>query len=444
MSSDDTTRDERLGAALRTLPVPDHEPGFWDDLAGRLTDAATTPVTPLDQRRRDHRRRFVPLGAAAAVMAALLGTGLLLDDNDAGRQVVADRPATNAAAPAMLTATYALRGAPEKSLEVRYRFAAADDGSFRWTVEDGAPEGGVRDVAYDAAARRAVEISEFEPGRLAAYVTTDVPPGGPDLGILVPDPVRLGDYVVSLARAGDKRVTVADHGTSDRPVWRYDGPVVEDRLSEGPDAAVAEVDRATGVLLNLQEKAKGRIFRRLLALSVETSDRVDRSRFQIDVPPGAQQSSFSRGFEASTLEEATVAMPYPVLVPEEVPEGYRLAAVAIDRDVPSPTGAEGMNPPATNIAALSWRKGFSSFTVTLRAVAGQPWDDPFGAEGMVYDSTPIRLSLEGTSPLVGALVVDPPARPHLWGISDPVVVTIDGDLSAGELRQVAASLQRRS
>jgi hypothetical protein len=258
----------------------------------------------------------------------------------------------------------------------------------------------------------------------------------------VAEPLALGDYVVSLARAGDKRVTEADHGTTGRPVWRYDGPLVEDRLGDGPDAVVAEVDRATGILLDLQEQAKGRIFRQLLALSVETSDQVDRSRFHIDVPASAKQSSFSDGFEPSTVEEASAAMPYPVLVPEEVPKGYRLAAVAVDRNVPSLTGAEGMNPPVADIVVFSWRQGFQAFNVTLRS--GRAWDDPFGAEGMVYDRTPVRLNLVGTSPLVGAVVVDPPARPHLWGITDPVVVTIDGDLSAGELRQVAGSLRRRS
>jgi hypothetical protein len=443
MSSDDTVRDERLGIALRSLPVPDHGPAFWDDLAGRLTDAATTPVTPLDQRRRDRRRRFVPLGAAAAVMAALLGTGLLLnDDNDAGRHVVADRPATTPAGPAMLTAAYAVRGAPEQSAEIRYRFAAADDGSFRWTVDGGPSEGGIRDLAYDAAGRRAVEITEFEPGRLAAYVTTEAPPGGPDLGFVVPDPLALADSVISLAKAGDRRVTPADHAVTGRPVWRYDGPLVEDRLGDGPDAMIAEVDQATGVVLDLQERAKGRIVRQLLALSAETSDQIDRSRFQIEIPKSAEISSFSRGFRPTTLKEAASEMPYPVLTPGEVPGGFQLVAVAVNRDVPSPTGAEGMNPPVADIVVLHWRKGFLSFSETLRPVSGQPWDDPFGAEGMVYPSTPVRAQLPGLDPLVGAIVVDPPARPHLWGITGDVVVTLNGDLSAGELGQVAESLRR--
>ena len=39
------------------------------------------------------------------------------------------------------------------------------------------------------------------------------------------------------------------------------------------------------------------------------------------------------------------------------------------------------------------------------------------------------------------LVVDPPARPHLWGIADDLVVTADGDLSPDELLRLAESLR---
>ncbi len=31
-------RDDALGAALRGLPVPDHAPGFWDELERRLAE----------------------------------------------------------------------------------------------------------------------------------------------------------------------------------------------------------------------------------------------------------------------------------------------------------------------------------------------------------------------------------------------------------------------
>jgi hypothetical protein len=431
-------RDETLGAALRQLPVPDHEPGFWDDLAGRLSGEGATPVVHLDQHRRA-RRRLVPLGAAAAVVAALLGAGLILRDSDKpGNQVAtADRPGEGggAAAPAMLTADYTVRGSQGSDLvESDFRLTAAADGSFRWTGRDETTGDGKQDVAYDAAAQRAVQIVDLKPdGRLAAYVTTDIPPGGPDQGIAAAEPLGpVADFVVSLGR-----VTEADHAATGRPVWRYEGPLVEDRLGDGPDMVVAEVDRATGVLLTLRSRAQGTPFRELSATSVETADQIDRSRFQPDIPPSAETSTFSMGFRPASLDEARAQMPYDVLVPEDVPDGFRLDAVAVNRDKPSTTGAEGMNPPVADIVALRWQKGFQSFTLTLRPTSGQEWGDPFGQEGMVYATTPVRTELPGRPALEGELVVDPPSRPHLWGITGDIVVTVDGDLSADAFVRLA-------
>jgi hypothetical protein len=44
----------------------------------------------------------------------------------------------------------------------------------------------------------------------------------------------------------------------------------------------------------------------------------------------------------------------------------------------------------------------------------------------------------------GGLVVDPPARPHLWGVTGDLVVTVDGDLGPAELRRVGGSFGPRS
>ena len=440
-------RDDRLGAALRQLPVPDHAPDFWDDLAGRLSDDAPGPVVRLDPGRRERRRLWVPVGAAAAVVVALLGAGLVLrdEDNPGGRVATADRPGEGAVAPApaMLTATYTVQGAPEMGRESRFRFTTATDGSFRWTGDAAATQDLTYDMAYDAAAHRAVGLSDRKPDAgPSAFVTTDIPPGGPDQGIGALEPLGpIPDFVASLARAGDERVTEADHAATGRSVWRYDGPLVEDRLGDGPDQMLAEVDQETGVLLTLKARARGAAFRELEATSVETADRIDRSRFQIDIPAGVETSSVSVGFRPTTLEDARAEMPYQVPVPEDIPDGFRLVAVAVNRDRPSVTGAEGMNPPVADIVALRWEQGFQSFTVTLRPVSGQEWNDPFGSEGMVYRTVPLPEKSSGPFTVRGALVVDPPARPHLWGIADDLVVTADGDLSPDELLRLAESLR---
>jgi hypothetical protein len=101
-----------------------------------------------------------------------------------------------------------------------------------------------------------------------------------------------------------------------------------------------------------------------------------------------------------------------------------------------------MNPPAKQVAAMTWRRGANRFTVTLRPSGGEQWDDPFGGEGVVLDSSPVRLELPDRPPLEGSVAVDAPAHPHLWGITGDVVVTVSGDLSKAELERVAGSLRR--
>jgi hypothetical protein len=406
-------------------------------------------VVRLDPGGRERRRRFLPLCAAAAVIVALLGAGLVLRDEDKpGDQVAtSDRPGDAAGTPdpAMVTVTYVVRGGPEMDQNGKFHFTTASDGSFRWTGDAGTTQDQAHDMAYDAAAHRAVGISEQQPdGVLTAFITTDIPPGGPDQGIGALEPLgAVPDFVVSLARAGDRRVTEADHAATRRPVWRYDGPLVEDRLGDGPDHLVAAVDQKTGVLLTLRSSAQGAPVRELEATSVETADRIDRSRFRIDIPAGAETSTVSRGFRPSSLEDVRAQMPYDVPVPEDIPDGFDLVAVAVNRDQPSMTGPEGMNPAVADIVVVRWQKGFQSFTVTLRPVSGQEWDDPFGAEGMVYETDPVRAEVPGRPALAGELVVDPPARPHLWGITGDIVVTADGDLSFDEFLRLAESFRTR-
>jgi hypothetical protein len=100
-----------------------------------------------------------------------------------------------------------------------------------------------------------------------------------------------------------------------------------------------------------------------------------------------------------------------------------------------------MNPPAKSVVAMTWRNGAQEFTVTLRPKGADQWDDPLGAEGLMLDAQPVRLPLEGRPELEGTVAVDAPIRPHLWGITGDVVVTVSGDLPRAELEAVAGSLR---
>ncbi|MDQ1518463.1 MAG: hypothetical protein QOE80_4293, partial [Actinomycetota bacterium] len=497
-----------LGVALSGLPVPDHGPTFWADLSALLpgsgatdapavsgqtesfTDAGparttqlapgTAPVSLSDRRARRAARRgrtSRSLGAAAAAVAfvvAAAGAVTVIRRGDHPSQVrAADRPIGGTArpdgsgpppaagrgpavpaAPAEFSATYegiegemCPVGAPACRV---WRLTLARDGSFRWTSTDGTD-----DAAYDAGTGRQVEVASGGPGASKdhpnAFVSTGVPAGGPDMRVTKPAPLGpIGDFVVALARAGDSRITTTSY--AGRPAWHYDGPTVKDRLGgdRAPDHAVADVDQATGVLLQLtrsstyeqQHPGGGFGTTHFSASGITTSDQADRSGYQLNPPAGAKTTTFSIGFVPKTLDEAAASgLPYDLLVPRLVPGGFEPQSVSVDKDVASSSGPEGMNPPATSVVAMTWRNGAQEFTVTLRPKGADQWDDPLGAEGLMLDAQPVRLALEGRPELEGTVAVDAPIRPHLWGITGDVVVTVSGDLPRAELEAVAGSLR---
>jgi hypothetical protein len=238
-----------------------------------------------------------------------------------------------------------------------------------------------------------------------------------------------------------------------RSAWHYDGPTVQDRLGgEGaPNHAVADVDQASGVLLQLSRSVQtpssptmsggATIVTHFSASDITTSDQIDRTRYHLDPPAGAKTNTFAVGFVAKTLDEAAAGLPYDLLVPRVVPSGFTLTSVSVDKDVASSTGPEGMNPPAKQVVSMTWRNEAQEFTVTLRPKGADQWDDPLGAEGLMLDAQPVRLMLEGRPALEGTVAVDAPVRPHLWGITGNVVVTVSGDLPRAELEAVAGSLR---
>lgn len=490
--ADEPERDDRLGAALSGLPVPDHGPTFWADLIHRIegepavpsatpsatdlgptADPAPIPLDDRRARRAAHRgsagltwapvrgpRTTRSLGAAAAavalVVAAAGALSVIRQDDDNSQVATGGRPtgttqgagpAAAASAPAEFSATYdGIEGwdGPDGCCST-WRLTLARDGSYRWSSTDGGA-----DMAYDATTGRHVEIVTrgvgASPARPNAFVTTGVPAGGPDRRVARPDPLDpIGDVITALARAGDPRITTGT--VAGRATWHYDGPTVQDRLGGdgAPNHAVADVDQASGVLLQLTRRVDDLVVTRFTAGDITVSDRINRARYELAPPPEANTNNSALGFVVRPLDEVATVVPYDLLVPRHVPDGFTLdpaTSVAVNRDVPSPTGPEGGNPPTTPVVSMTWRRGADTLTVTLRPTGSGPWDDPLGAEGMVADSQPVRLDLADRPPLEGSVTVDAPLRPHLWGITGDIVVTVSGDLPRAELEMVAGSLRR--
>lgn len=119
-----------------------------------------------------------------------------------------------------------------------------------------------------------------------------------------------------------------------------------------------------------------------------------------------------------------------------MPAGYRLAQVGVAEES-APTGKEGGNPPSRMVVSLSYRRGIDQFLVTTRLRGTGNWDDPLASpEGFV--DHPESVTVGG---LQAKLVVSPHATPHLWALTNDLVVTVGGDLSRSELIAVASSLR---
>jgi hypothetical protein len=200
------------------------------------------------------------------------------------------------------------------------------------------------------------------------------------------------------------------------------------------------------------ESAKGRETGRFEATSVEARTTEDRSRYRPAPPATAKVTTEDQGFRAMTLDEVAGAAGYDVLVPSSVPAGYELDEVVFDAKKPLTSGAEGLNPAPARVTSMRWRSaaGVAAFNVTLLPENGDPkakqegqvWSDPFGGEGVALPATKVSIPLEGRKPLAGELFVAAPAIPHLWGITNDLVVVIDGDLDAAGLKAVAGSLRK--
>ena len=146
---------------------------------------------------------------------------------------------------------------------------------------------------------------------------------------------------------------------------------------------------------------------------------------------------------------------YSPLVPADVPDGYELTEVAVAEDVTSPTGVEGGNPSSLNVVSLAYRRGLDRFLVTTRLshvpTPGEPqlspeelWSDPLATgEGFRDEPDRIRLSGGALDGIESELLVAPRNTPHIWALTDNLVVTIAGDLSSAELIAVAESLEAR-
>jgi len=450
-------RDEILGAALRRLEIPEHRQGFHTELRAMLaTDVAerkATGVEPLEKPRWHTLRRGPvrhPLrwtlglsAAAAAVLAVFL--------------VVGDLPGTSpqmaSAAEVRAAVVHAWASAENISGDLvirservfgkgtsRWAFTLTSRGEFSLIA---LPRGA--DRAYDAGhnVERSLdaESNPGEPvfGNLIKGLAPGLPDSSPSTTIL---DRSLGSVVRALVASGGG--TVKETMYRGRPAWLL-GTDIRVNLSAymPPDHLQVTVDRQTGFPVRVVA-TRGRTFvweSRIEDLRVNV--RLPEDAFRLEFPPGMKVFKTDAGFRRVPLARVPTIVGYQPPVASWVPTGYRLTEVAVSRKG-SPTGSEGSNPVTGGVVSLSYRRGLDQFLVTTRLVGGDrsAWGDPL-ATGEGFRDRPERIRIKGGA-LDGRtvrLLIDPLAVPHLWTMTEDLVVTVSGDLTRAELIRMASSLR---
>ncbi len=433
--SNDTSRDERLGAALRELDVPEHRPEFHRELRRRL--AAEDAV------RRPRARWGLRAGAVAAVAAiALVAIGIprmhrtpSVAGPDTATAAVVKAHLRKALIEMRNLSGVLVADGPAQGATARWTFALDAAGDVRL---EGPAAGEV--ITYDAATgiARSAQHSASLGASTVFYAERDgVAPGPPDQGPptwILPD--ELSAYVRAALAAGDPAVHELTY--EGRPAWRLDVATIPNQIAPelSGDNLEVTVDQTTGMPVRVVERKNGALLRELRIEQLAVDTTLPADTFRLTFPAGAEVMRSDDGFHRVTLAQAEAAAGYAPLVPGSVPAGYRLAQVAVARES-APTGKEGGNPPSRMVVSLSYRRGIDQFLVTTRLRGPGAWGDPLASpEGFVDHPESVVAG-----DLQAKIVVSPHATPHLWALTKNLVVTVGGDLSREELLRAAASLR---
>lgn len=442
-------RDHALGAAVRELEVPEHRAAFGATLRARL-DAEATRVDPTFLRSRHPSPRRRSWRWSLAVAAFIVAVALVISSPFPG---TTPREATAAEIRRTVAQAWAstenVRGvlvwnAPEVfgQDERRWSFLLTERGDVR--LED-LTRGGI--VVYDASTgvERSLNPSESVPGddTLFANERRGLAPGLPDEGPSTSLLDRsLGSVVRALAAGGGG--TVKEITYQGRRAWLLDTAVRQNLLADGlsPNHLAVTVDRETGLPLRTQATSDGEFVWEVRIEDLQVNVPVRDEVFSLEFPPGTKVFRMDAGFRRVSLGEAERIVGYPPLEPTWMPDGYALAESLVS-EKPQSTGADAGNPAVGDIVSQSFRRGLDQFIVTTRPVGPDAslWVDPL-ASGEGYRDEPERVTLTrgALAGDVSELLIDPLAIPHIWVLTDRLVVTISGDLTREELLHIAESL----
>lgn len=406
-----------LGTDLRELDVPEHRPGFFDELRDELGRPATGVACP----------RLLLIAAAAAVVASALAFGLTRGTE------IAPAAQVRAAVERALTSTGSISGvfvnnrAGHRSGAVGpvWRFVASSTGAFRID--------GIFHRVYDPA----TNVESTSDGPLLFVRRTGLAPGAPDSGPADFVIQRgLGSVVAALAAASDPKVE--DVTYDGRPAWLLSAPTG----NVGEQRAVT-VDRETGVPVRNELLRNGKVISAWWIQELRVSS-TPTTIEPLEPQPGQDVQTYDAGFRRISPSEAEGLAGYAPLVPQHLPAGFELAAVGFAESSRSTGEEDGGNPPSRDVLSFAYRRGFDEIVVTTRRTGSSPaaWRDPLQVS-TVATSRPERVTFTGGALAreTGYLVLEPDALPHIWTAGPKLVVTIAGTVDRSELLKLANSLQ---
>ena len=200
------------------------------------------------------------------------------------------------------------------------------------------------------------------------------------------------------------------------------------------------LDRATGFPLHVLATLGGRFRSELRLERLVLDTPLAPGTFSVSFPRHAEVLRTDSGFGNVDLDDAVKVGGYKPLVPARVPDGFRLALVAAARRADR-TGPGQANPPSRGVVSLSYRRGLQQIIISTRLRGHGRWRDPFAVQGLLRKAERVRLNGGALAGSTAEVVVDPRAVPHLWAVTNRLVVTVSGDLSRAELIAVAEALR---
>jgi hypothetical protein len=428
--------DDELGIRLASLPVPEHAAGFYAELREQLAWERYVLRDVLDRRRRLRRRIGVAAMAAAAVAAAVVtgigGVGLWTDGPEAAtaahvRTVVATALSDADSLSGIAVARQPVDSAGGEMDEARWSFLLTDRGDLRIT--------GIThptDLAYDASANVQLYADEAN-----FSIRTGMAPGWPDSE--APDWMiqrGLGSIVGVLGTSGDPVVEDVEH--EGRPAWR----LVTETENPGEELELT-IDRETGVPVRELLFSHGELVSEFRIDAPRVDAPVPPDSFGIEPETGQELSRRDDGFRRVSLASVEDTVGYDPLVPQSLPSGYEPAEIAVAARA-RPTGDDGLgrNPVSRGVVSLAYRRGLDEIVISTRLIGPDParWSDPVLTEASNTTPEIVTFSRGALDGARGELVLDPEVVPHVWGMTDRLVVTVAGDLTREELIHVAESL----